>query len=840
MNPLKKLLVFACLFCNFVARAQAPQAITYQAVARDNSGNPIASQNIALRFSIRDISAAGTIVYRETHLTSTNSEGLFNVNLGQGTVVTGVFSSINWGTNSKFLQVEIDITGGTAFTDMGTQQMLSVPYALYSGSSSGNAGGDLSGQFPNPAVTRINGSLLGTTTGASNGQVLKWNGSSWSPGTDNGSGGTVTSVTAGTGLSGGTITTSGTISLPNVGTAGTYGSATLIPVITTDAQGRVSGVSTASATSGWSLTGNNNTTDGTHFIGTTNGVALNFKVNDQKAGRIDFVFPKNTFYGYQSGLAVTTGRDNTASGYTAFSSNTTGNENTAFGSSALFNNVAAWGNTAIGYNSQYFSNNSPSASYPYNTSVGHNSLRGSGTPANNTGTINTAIGGYTLYNNTSGSNNTALGFQALTFNTTGGVNTATGFNALYSNTSGSYNTAYGPLALYSNTTGTSNTALGNSALYSSTAGSYGVAIGENSQYYAYDGPAWNNFNTSVGFSALRGSPAPANNTGLFNTAIGTSTLINNASGSYNTATGHEALSSNSTASFNTATGYQVLKNNTGQSNTGSGYQALFANTTGIRNTAYGEKSLFSNSTGTDNVAVGPSTLILTTLSNYNTAIGAAAGAIHNHGGFNTFVGHSANTNAAGLSNSTALGDNAVVSASNQVRIGNAVTSIGGPQDWSNTSDGRVKLGVREDIPGLAFIRLLKPVSYTKSIEKEYEITGVVNERILTEDNTYEKMRHTGFIAQEVENAAREIGYDFSGVDAPKNNKDLYSLRYAVFVVPLVKAVQEQQALIESQNKVIAEIQKENKTLKSENLVFKNDIETIKQQLGLDVKTAATE
>ena len=114
-----------------IVNAQAPAAIPYQAVARNNSGNLIINQNIALRFSIHDGSATGTVVYKETKNTTTNAHGLFSVNIGQGTVVTGTFAAINWTTGAKFTQVEIDVTGGTSYVDIGTQQMLSVPYSLY-------------------------------------------------------------------------------------------------------------------------------------------------------------------------------------------------------------------------------------------------------------------------------------------------------------------------------------------------------------------------------------------------------------------------------------------------------------------------------------------------------------------------------------------------------------------------------------------------------------------------------------------------------------------------------------------------------------------------------------
>ncbi len=89
----------------------------------------------------------------------------------------------------------------------------------------------------------------------------------------------------------------------------------------------------------------------------------------------------------------------------------------------------------------------------------------------------------------------------------------------------------------------------------------------------------------------------------------------------------------------------------------------------------------------------------------------------------------------------------------------------------------------------------------------------------------EKIRMTGFLAQDVEKAAQNAGFDFSGVVKPQNEHDLYSLRYAEFVVPLVKAVQEQQAVIETQNKTLAQLQQENQQMKAE-------LAQIKAALGL--------
>jgi uncharacterized protein (TIGR02145 family) len=115
-------------------KAQVPQGIPYQAIARNSSGVAIANTAVKVRFSIRDSIATGAIKYQETHNPTTSALGLFSVNVGMGTVVSGSFSGINWGKNAKFLQVELNTTGGTTYTDLGTTQMMSVPYALQTNS----------------------------------------------------------------------------------------------------------------------------------------------------------------------------------------------------------------------------------------------------------------------------------------------------------------------------------------------------------------------------------------------------------------------------------------------------------------------------------------------------------------------------------------------------------------------------------------------------------------------------------------------------------------------------------------------------------------------------------
>jgi hypothetical protein len=111
--------------------AQVPQAFNYQAVARNSSGNLLANQAVGIKLIIHQGSASGTIVYSETHSTTTNQFGLFTVSIGQGTVVTGTFASITWSSGNYWLEAQLDPAGGTSYTSMGASQLLTVPYAMY-------------------------------------------------------------------------------------------------------------------------------------------------------------------------------------------------------------------------------------------------------------------------------------------------------------------------------------------------------------------------------------------------------------------------------------------------------------------------------------------------------------------------------------------------------------------------------------------------------------------------------------------------------------------------------------------------------------------------------------
>ena len=261
---------------------------------------------------------------------------------------------------------------------------------------------------------------------------------------------------------------------------------------------------------------------------------------------------------------------------------------------------------------------------------------------------------------------------------------------------------------------------------------------------------------------------------------------------------------------NTAGGVYSLFNNTGgYSNTAAGTYSLYSNTTGYYNTAYGEQSLYFNTIGALNTAVGVASLTYNTTGILNTAIGVNALNANTTGSYNTAIGFAAYVNGT-FNFSSAFGYAAPISASNQIRIGASnVTSIGGFRPWTNLSDGRFKKNVKENVKGLDFILKLRPVTYNLDIKKidaflkvPDSISNGKNGELIKYKRKAEKEIQTGFIAQEVEQAAKELGYDFSGVDKPKNENDYYGLRYAEFVVPLVKAVQEQ-------NKVIEDLKQQN-------------------------------
>jgi len=396
--------------------------------------------------------------------------------------------------------------------------------------------------------------------------------------------------------------------------------------------------------------------------------------------------------------------------------------------------------------------------------------------------------------------NAYLGYGAGKYTSSGVMNTAFGYQALDSNTTGNDNTALGAQALNTSTIAgdqpaTDNTAVGYQAIYQENFFNPHnfTATGYQALFHGKNG------GTAVGYQAGfsgEGAIALGAQSGI-GLAIGTKAL-------YNTlATGSQA------------SGYAALFSNyNGQDNTAAGFQALFKNFDGNYNIGFGAGALYSNNyTYSQNTAVGAYSLISTVRSEGNVALGYNAGHTYDNGYYNCFIGSETDADGPQYYNTIALGHGTLVTAPNMMRVGNgATTSVGGPVGWSVISDRRVKKNIQENVPGLAFINILRPVTYTidlAAIDRIVKPTQGQNNTPLSETavNTAaterpvptimaaafkakEQIVYSGFVAQEVEQAAKSINYNFSGVDAAKNDKDLYSLRYADFSVPLIKAVQE--------------------------------------------------
>ena len=156
---MKKLFTLLALIATITINAQAPQGFNYQATVRNNSGQLLLNQDVLVKFNILQNSATGDIVYSETQTANTDDLGQINLVVGQGTAPTGKFSTINWGSGSYYLGIELN--SGSGYVAMGTTQLLSVPYALYA-----NSAGNSQATIPNL------GSILAVNNSANNSKII--------------------------------------------------------------------------------------------------------------------------------------------------------------------------------------------------------------------------------------------------------------------------------------------------------------------------------------------------------------------------------------------------------------------------------------------------------------------------------------------------------------------------------------------------------------------------------------------------------------------------------------------------------------------------------------------
>jgi hypothetical protein len=345
--------VLLVLASNMV-NAQVPQKFKYQSVARDVSGQELINVAIGLRFSIRDQSPTGTIVYQETHNVTTNSFGLMSINIGEGIPTLGAFSSVVWASGSKYLEIEADLSGGTSYSPFGTSELLSVPYALYAESSSV--------QF--------------LPAGDEPGNTPYWDGSDW---------------------------------IVNSSTLHNSGSKVGIGITTPQQRLDVKGNLNIAADSSYMINnskilwakGTGNLFSGFN-AGTSNTIGFNNSFFGYNAGVTNLVGSQNTFIGTETGSANLDGMMNSFLGRRAGFSNTNGNENTFIGAYAGQSNTEGLHNSFLGVTTG-----------SANTLGSENTFLGAHAGYFNVlGSYNTFVGNFAGEANSAGNYNTFLGFEA--------------------------------------------------------------------------------------------------------------------------------------------------------------------------------------------------------------------------------------------------------------------------------------------------------------------------------------------------------------------------------------------------------------------------------------------
>ena len=466
---------------------------------------------------------------------------------------------------------------------------------------------------------------------------------------------------------------------------------------------------------------------------------------------------ENIAIGYTSLYSNTTGSYNISAGYGGLYSNTIGTNNIGFGQSTLYSNTSGSYNIALGYRS-----------LNDNTQGGNNIAIGQSALSKNTlGYSNIATGLSSLSNNTEGNENIALGSFSMLANTTGSFNVASGYRALQKNTSGDYNVAIGNNAMNSNTTGASNIAFGREALFSNVTGTNNFAVGYKSLYSNDTGLG----NVAIGIFSLN-----KNTDGYSNIGLGGYVLRNNTTGIHNIALGFEALNDNATGNSNIAIGYQAGGKTTGSGNifigSGAGYNASFVNVNDllvIDNTIttnpliYGD---FANNilSFNGNVGVGTKTpelpLQVVGGTDVNLNDGTGQVIIGSEGAANMVM----DNNEIQARNNGATAILYLQNEGGSVYVGGAV---------AHASDKRLKRDIENISYGLETIIKLRPTEYFwKGKEQEYKSLGL--------------------IAQEVDEVIKNVvTYD--------KELDRYGVSYTELIPVLIKAIQEQQKIIEVQN-----------------------------------------
>ncbi|MBL7890350.1 MAG: tail fiber domain-containing protein [Bacteroidia bacterium] len=284
------LLGFLFLWEPFKIQAQSvPQGINYQGLARDISGNVMITQSINVKVGIYSPSINGSLVYEETHLTTTNQFGLFYFLIGQGNSTgAGTYNSISlieWGAGSHFVKISMDPNGANSFIDMDTVQLWSVPYSMHAA---------IADSISQPL--RMSQLLDVDTVGVFSGAVLKWNGAIWQPSVDNNSDTALFALNAGHAVTSDTATYALNVlsGIDTVYFAHNSDSSGFSLSANTSVQSNNSNycdtalfaLNSADASTYWGINGNSGTTPVSNFLGTIDNQDLVVKTNNTERLRI--------------------------------------------------------------------------------------------------------------------------------------------------------------------------------------------------------------------------------------------------------------------------------------------------------------------------------------------------------------------------------------------------------------------------------------------------------------------------------------------------------------------------------------------------------------------------
>jgi uncharacterized protein (TIGR02145 family) len=167
------------VFFPIFAIAQAPQKINFQSILRNSSGEVVGNKSVSLKITMLSGLINGSSVYSETHAKTTDASGLISLQIGNGTVISGIFANINWGGASHFIKLEVDFSGGSNYVVLGTQELMSVPYALYATKTDTSAlnltsrlATKLNGTDTVSLSNRINANNANTNSGSSDTSLL--------------------------------------------------------------------------------------------------------------------------------------------------------------------------------------------------------------------------------------------------------------------------------------------------------------------------------------------------------------------------------------------------------------------------------------------------------------------------------------------------------------------------------------------------------------------------------------------------------------------------------------------------------------------------------------------